>query len=128
MPLSASYLGERIESWNMLASGWAELKRNYRASVLVMASGQAGIPKTSRLGTQFFAHKGGVDCQLHEGGPESPEHLATKAAVAQAAREIGWEAVIEFPAADRSWIERCPRFQWREDDRRRSTVVIAVPS
>src|SRR5690554_1968493 len=69
-----------------------------------MACGQAGVPKTSRLGTQFFAHKPSVDCQLHEGGPESAAHLATKAAVARAAREIGWEAVIEFPAADRSWI------------------------
>jgi hypothetical protein len=83
---------------------WSELKRNYRDSGLVMACGQDGVPKTSSNGTQFFAHKSGVDCQSHEGGPESPEHLATKAAVARAAREMDWDAVIEFPAADRSWI------------------------
>jgi len=104
MPLSALYLGERIESCNMTTGEWAELKRNYRTSGLVMACGQAGVPKTSTLGTQFFAHKSNTDCRLHEGGPESTEHLATKAAVARAAREIGWDAVIEFPAADRAWI------------------------
>ncbi|MHA6694651.1 competence protein CoiA [Homoserinimonas sp. A520] len=104
MPLSALFRDERIESWSMTADEWVQLKRDYRTSGLVMTCGHDGIPKTSRLGTQFFAHKSGVDCQLHEGGPESPEHLATKAAVARAAREIGWEAIIEFPAADRSWI------------------------
>jgi len=104
MPLAALFQDERIESWSMTPDEWAELKRAYRSTGLVMACGQAGVPKTSSLGTQFFAHKSGSDCQLHEGGPESREHLATKAAVAQAAREIGWEAVIEFAAADRSWI------------------------
>jgi hypothetical protein len=104
MPLAALFREERLESWSMTPDEWAELKRSYRSTGLVMACGQEGIPKTSSLGTQFFAHKSGADCQLHEGGPESPEHLATKAAVAKAAREIGWEAVIEFPAADRSWI------------------------
>lgn len=104
MPLAALFQNERIESWGMTSVEWAELKASYRASGLVMSCGQAGIPKTSSLGTQFFAHAPGSDCQAHEGGPESPEHLATKAAVARAAREIGWEAVIEFPAADRSWI------------------------
>ena len=104
MPLAALFRNERIESWGMTSVEWAELKASYRASGLVMSCGQAGIPKTSSLGTQFFAHAPGSDCQAHEGGPESPEHLATKAAVARAAREIGWEAVIEFPAADRSWI------------------------
>ena len=73
----------------MTSVEWAELKASYRASGLVMSCGQAGIPKTSSLGTQFFAHAPGSDCQAHEGGPESPEHLATKAAVARAAREIG---------------------------------------
>lgn len=88
----------------MSAEAWSELKRSYRTSGLMMACGQPGVPKTSRLGTQFFAHASGADCQLHEGGPESPEHLATKAAVARAAREISWDAVIEYPAPDRTWI------------------------
>jgi hypothetical protein len=104
MPLSATFRDERLESWSMTTEEWTHLKRDYRATGLTMACGQAGVPKTSRLGSQFFAHKAGADCQLHEGGPESAVHLATKAAVARAAREIGWEAIIESPSPDRTWI------------------------
>lgn len=87
----------------MTAEDWARFRAGYRKHGLIMACGQPGIPKTSQRGLQFFAHKPGAEC-VHEGGPESPEHLATKAAVARAAREIGWEATIEYPAPDRSWI------------------------
>lgn len=104
MPLSATYRGERVESWSMSEDEWTQLKTGYRAAGLTMMCGQQGVPKTSKLGTRFFAHKPGTDCLLHEGGPESQEHLATKAVVARAAREIGWDATVECPAPDRSWI------------------------
>lgn len=68
-----------------------------------MSCGESGVPVT-RGATQFFRHKPSTDCQLHEGGPESPEHLRAKAVVADTARELGWTATVEYPAPDRSWI------------------------
>lgn len=88
----------------MSSDAWQKLKGTYRAAGLAMACGQPAIPKTSRLGLQFFAHTSGAECPLHTTGPETPEHLEVKAAVARAARSLGWEAAMEFPAADRSWI------------------------
>ncbi len=104
MPLVALVNGSRVESWELDSAQWADLKTAYRRSSLTMSCGQPGIPKTSRLGTQFFAHKAAANCLMHEGGPETPEHLRAKALVAQAARSIGWTATVEYPAADRAWI------------------------
>jgi hypothetical protein len=104
MPLVAIAGGTRLESWDLTADEWAALKRSYRDAGLIMSCGEPGIPKTSSLGTQFFAHKPKTDCQAHEGGPETPEHLRAKAVVAEAARAAGWTATVECPAPDRSWI------------------------
>jgi len=104
MPLSAYHLGDRLESWRLSSDEWSELKRSYRETGLTMACGELAVPKTSTRGTRFFSHKSGAHCQLHEGGPESREHIAAKIAVAEAARAIGWDATVEFPAPDRSWI------------------------
>lgn len=94
----------RVESWVLTAEAWAELKASYRTAGLLMTCGQPGVPKTSALGTQFFAHKPGIDCGAHEGGPETAEHLRAKAIIAETARALDWEATVEYPADDRSWI------------------------
>ncbi len=82
---------------------WSALKSSYRTTGLTMSCGQPGVPKTSSLGLQFFAHKLKADCQLHEGG-ETPEHLRAKAIVAEVARELGWKSTVEFMGPDREWI------------------------
>lgn len=104
MPLVALHDGQRLESWLMSASEWAGLKAGYRVTGLTMSCGRPGYPKTSPLGLQFFSHTAGSDCELHEGGPESPEHLAAEAAIAYAARAVGWKATVEFANTDRTWI------------------------
>lgn len=104
MPLIAFRAGERLESWSMTAEAWLDLKRSYRTAGLTMSCGEEAVPKTSTIGTQFFAHKSGTDCRRYEGGPESREHIAAKIAVAEAARSIDWDAIIEAAAPDRSWI------------------------
>lgn len=104
VPLVALRNGLSIEAGTITAAAWLELKAGYRASGLTMACGQAGIPKTSSLGLQFFAHRPDADCQIHEGGPESPAHLSAESAVAQADRAADWTATIEHLADDRTWI------------------------
>lgn len=83
---------------------WSHIKERYRGGEsILMSCGQAGIPKVSSRGLQYFAHKAGVDCQLHDGG-ESLEHLELKSLLADAARAAGWEAIIEYPSPNREWI------------------------
>lgn len=102
MPQVATWEETRYESWSMPDDDWAALRSSYRASGLVMSCGTAGVPVELKSGTRFFRHKSA--CDLHEGGPETAEHLTTKAVVARIARELGWEATIEAAALDRSWI------------------------
>ena len=102
MPLVALWGGERIESWGLGDEAWAQVRSTYRDRGLVMSCGEPGVP-VERAGTRYFRHKA-VSCELHEGGSESREHLAAKALVAEVAREHGWEAIVEAPAPDRSWI------------------------
>lgn len=104
MPLVATVAGRRLEAWAITADEWTALKSSYRQLELTMTCGQGGVPKTSPRGKQFFAHKPNAHCQLHDGGPETPEHLAAKAVIAAAARAAGWSATVEYAAPDRSWI------------------------
>jgi hypothetical protein len=104
MPQVAILGEQRLESWSLTDAEWDILKGSYKVAELAMVCGQPGLPKTSSLGLKFFAHKPGMTCDLHEGADESPEHLRAKAIVADAARQIGWSATVEFPGPDRAWI------------------------
>jgi hypothetical protein len=101
VPLVAIWGSERVEAWRLDDDSWASVRATYRERGLVMACGEPGGP-VERAGTRYFRHK--AACDVHDGGPESPEHLATKALVADVAREHGWDATVEAPSADRSWI------------------------
>lgn len=101
MPLVAVWGSERVEAWRLDDDSWASLRATYRERGLVMACGEPGGP-VERAGTRYFRHK--AACDVHEGGQESPEHLTTKVLVADVAREHGWDAIVEAPAPDRSWI------------------------
>lgn len=104
MPLVAFHLGKRLESPDFDAPSWTELKSTYRTDGLTMVCGQAGYPKTSPRGLQYFSHMPKTDCQLHEGGAETEHHLKAKQLIVEAARAVGWGATLEWPAPDRSWI------------------------
>lgn len=104
MPLAAYLSDERVEAPFLNDEEWAALRRRWKAGEpLTMACGQQGKPRISRRGLKHFYHHADADCTVHPGG-ESTDHLEMKSLVAAAAREAGWEAVIEHPAADRSWI------------------------
>jgi hypothetical protein len=103
VPLVAHYRDQRVEAWRLDRASWISFKSTYRTDGVTMVCGEPGYPKTSPNGLQFFAHKS-AGCTKHEGGRESPEHLQTKALVAAAAERHGFEAIVEAPATDRSFI------------------------
>lgn len=102
MPLVAQVDGERTVSLALGAQEWTALKAALRArnATVLLSCGLSGHPKTSRLGTQFFAHDPGVGCGAH--GPESAEHLMAKQQIVQAARVAGWSAEPEV--AGDGWV------------------------
>jgi hypothetical protein len=104
MPLAAYLSEERIEAPFLNDEEWAALRRRWKAGeTLTMVCGQPGKPRVSKRGLKHFYHHADAACSLHPGG-ESTDHLEMKSLVAAAAREAGWDAVIEHPAPDRSWI------------------------
>lgn len=104
MPAVATWGDIRVEAWSLTDGDWLDLRETYREKGLTMTCGQLGVPVDMKgSGTRFFRHKT-LACGLHEGGQESMEHLKTKMLVAEVARSLGWEATIEAPAPDRSWI------------------------
>lgn len=104
MPLTATLHGARIDSVLITDEQWKTFKAASRASELLMACGKPGFPRTSRHGLRHFAHKSKADCVRPECWSETAQHLAAKAAVARAADADGWNATVEYPAPDRSWI------------------------
>lgn len=98
VPLKAiDQSGKSVHAFALDAAQWQELKGSYRKLGLRMACcGEPAVPKTSSLGTFFFAHQQKGEC---DSAPESAEHLYCKQLVAQAAMHAGWEVTTEFPGA-----------------------------
>ncbi|MFC7422094.1 hypothetical protein ACFQNF_19730 [Iodobacter arcticus] len=88
-----------IEDWNLLK------EKNKKIKHLNMhCCGANTILKTSKLGTQFFAHAKGGDCFVQK---ETAEHLHAKNIIACAIRKAGWIVDIEHAgqtAAGEKWI------------------------
>lgn len=77
MPLSGLVDGERVVSSLLTADEWAALKDDVRAKrrAIAMPCGWAGLAKTSKLGTAYFAPKpGGDGCTAGE----TAQHLLPK--------------------------------------------------
>ncbi|WP_168626992.1 hypothetical protein [Cryobacterium sp. BB307] len=100
MPLTAFLNGEEILAPFVSESDWVGMKG--RKPRPLLSCGVEAVVKTSKLGTQFFAHLYVPRDDEHKG--ESPEHLRVKSAIVTIARELGWNARAEVAAADRSWI------------------------
>ncbi|NOH44469.1 hypothetical protein F0259_11685 [Vibrio cyclitrophicus] len=94
MPLRAVIDGVHVQAFDLDSQGWLQLKQNYKNFCLVMdCCGHKAIPKTSKLGTQYFAHARRGGCNR---APETVEHLKLKTIIAQAASRAGWSVTTEF--------------------------------
>lgn len=88
---------ERLISFDYTRVQWDRLKLEYLELGLYMkCCGAPAIPKTSKLNTQFFAHKSDACGE----GYESAEHLLCKELVVKGARKAGWDASPEEPGQD----------------------------
>ena len=106
MPLKC-LLGETpVFAFNFSGEKWEQLKvENRKLKHLSMPCCKAkATPKTSKLGTQFFAHAKTGGCET---AAETAEHLLAKATVAEAAKLAGWTVDTEVqgstPAGD-PWV------------------------
>lgn len=94
MPLRATLDGEVIQSFRLEPGEWSNLKGSYKSKSLLMPCCQTkAIPKTSKLGTQYFAHSKRGGCASN---PETQEHLYLKYLIAQIAHECGWQVTTEY--------------------------------
>src|SRR5690606_37344110 len=76
-----------------------QLRTNRSVSRLPCCSAQA-VAKTSKLGTQFFAHYVKNACDT---GGETEAHLLAKRALYEGCRDAGWEALTEAASPDGAW-------------------------
>lgn len=94
MPLRALKEGQSIHAYNLSQTEWMQLKEKRKETTLQMPCCQnRAIPKTSKLGTQFFAHGRRGDCITQA---ESKEHLLAKSIIAQACQDEGWKVTTEY--------------------------------
>lgn len=105
MPLRCLFDGAPLLSFTMSEDEWTHLKASYSARALIMpCCGAQAIPKVSKLGTRFFAHKPQAGCGS---AGESEEHLHAKWIIARAAASAGWAAETEVAGkspAGEEWI------------------------
>lgn len=98
--------GEDIQAFDLNAGDWralADENRSIRHLRLPCCSSMVTL-KTSRRGTQFFAHKAKGTCST---APETEAHLRLKEMTVAAARANGWEAATEVAGSTpdgESWI------------------------
>ncbi len=93
MGLKARLNDQPLQSFTLTSEQWLALKGDYRHQDLVMACcSTKAIPKTSKLGTQYFAHAKRGDCST---APESAEHLYLKDLICLAALKAGWQVETE---------------------------------
>ena len=108
MPLRALVNGRAIQVWDLTREEWTDLRRHGRtgrAAVLMACCGAPGLPKTSRNGNPFFAHRTRsrpalTSCRW---AGESAAHAACKLLAAAGARAAGWEVRTEVTAPGGIW-------------------------
>jgi len=95
MPLRCvDFQGQSIQSHLLDESQWADLKhaQSVRKHLRMPCCEQGVVLKTSKLGTNFFAHQRRGNCTTK---PESAEHLTLKSLVATAIMDCGWSVATE---------------------------------
>tara|TARA_R110001592_G_scaffold47952_5_gene151525 strand:- start:1214 stop:2254 length:1041 start_codon:yes stop_codon:yes gene_type:complete len=105
MPLRAILDDVPINAYELDAGAWGALKGSYKKSQLMMpCCPRKAIPKTSKLGVQYFAHARRGDCTS---APETEDHLLLKSLIAKTALLQGWQVTTEFAGTSPSgepWI------------------------
>jgi len=94
MPLKALLNNLVVHSFEYGSEEWKCLKSSPDKLNLFMPCCESrAIPKTSILGTQYFAHSKKGECST---APESKEHLYLKYCIAQIAKQNGWKVATEY--------------------------------
>lgn len=105
MPLKALKDGIEIQSWDMSPDEWINLKASAKQHDLRMTCcDRKAILRTSKLGTQHFAHARRGECTS---APETADHILLKSIAAQCAKKAGWTVTTERPGSTPSgeeWI------------------------
>lgn len=93
MPLRAFLDDKTTHSFDFSNEEWVLLKETYRDKSLTMhCCDRKAIPKTSKLGTKYFAHAKRGDCTSN---PETKEHIYLKNLIANIAKTCGWKVTTE---------------------------------
>lgn len=95
MAFSCLMNDKRIYSFTYSLKDWISLKEEKSAVFKTSCCGADAILKTSKLGTQFFAHKRkpkGSDCST---GGETAEHIHIKYLVSKKLFDCGWHVEVE---------------------------------
>lgn len=103
MPLRAIIAGKDVLAFDLKADEWRSLRmdlRHDRALGRLPCCGAQVVAKTSKLGTQFFAHYVRRRC---DAPPETEVHLAAKRAVYEGCIDAGWDAITEAVGPDGTW-------------------------
>jgi len=103
MPLRANIRDREVLAFELSTAEWVALKRQLRidrVSSHLACCGAPAVPKTSKLGTQFFAHLPRSECEAPR---ETEEHLAAKRIVFNACRDAGWHVGMEVSGPGGEW-------------------------
>jgi len=106
MPLRALLDETHIFAFEQTGEAWEALKESPKRKLLTMpCCGERAVPKTSSLGTYFFAHyRKAKNCNAT---PESKEHIYLKEIIAKAAKSADWDVTTELSgrsASGKEWI------------------------
>lgn len=86
---------EQIHSFVYSLKDWIALKENKISRFNMACCGNQAILKTSKLGTQFFAHKVKPKDSNCSTGGETAEHMHIKYLVSKILFECGWTVKVE---------------------------------
>jgi competence protein CoiA len=93
MPLRCLSNTVEMRAFELDDPAWASLKESYRSMGLRMpCCDTPAIPKTSSLGTHFFAHSRRAGCTS---APETKEHILAKTIIAKTVLTAGWGVQTE---------------------------------
>nr|WP_299039221.1 competence protein CoiA family protein [uncultured Psychrobacter sp.] len=86
---------EKIYSFIYSLKDWIALKEDKASSFNMACCGNQAILKTSKLGTQFFAHKAKPKDSNCSTGGETAEHMHIKYLVMKELDRNGWNVEVE---------------------------------
>jgi competence CoiA-like predicted nuclease len=103
VPLKAIVEGETVTAPDLSEEEWTGLKLRHKKGlgITMACCGGPGHMRISNKGTRHFYHAAEYGCHYEQ---ESKEHLEIKEQIYRVCRSENWEASVEYPSPDRSWI------------------------